>query len=190
MRIPGRWLRAASVSLAAAATLAACTSATPSSSPRSASPSPTPSPIFTSDADALAAAVDVYKQFLIALDGIGHDGGAHPERIKPYLGEAAYQFELAQARKYEAEHSHGVGAAVLNNAILESREERNGAATVTIFVCEDISAVDRVDANGHSLVDPDRGDYFDYEVVLTGSKPDGLVIQSDRDWSGGQICRF
>jgi hypothetical protein len=106
------------------------------------------------------------------------------------VNESGYQFELRQARLYRKEHSHGTGAAVLNNATLQSYEERGGLATITIYVCEDISGVDRLDASGKSMVSPDRGNYFDYEVVLAGRAASSLVIQSNKRWTGGGICKF
>ncbi|MFC4245094.1 hypothetical protein ACFOYW_17135 [Gryllotalpicola reticulitermitis] len=196
MRILGRCL-IATTTLLLAATLAGCTPApTSSPMPRAASPTatstPTPSstPVFASDEEALAAAVAIYRKYEAASDAVGRDGGAHPERVRPYVSDSGYEFELAQAETLRAEQSHGVGAAVLNNAVLKSRDEQGGVATVTMHVCEDISAVDRIDAQGRSLVESTRGDYLDYEVVLKGSVRDGLVIHSNREWTGGGICKF
>lgn len=189
MRIPGRRCGAATALLLAALVLTGCSREAPAAEPAGKA-TPAPSPIFTSDADALAAAVEVYKKFEAASDAIGRDGGANPERIKPYVSQAGYEFELSQAKKYVEENSRGVGAAVLNNAKLQSYREQDGVARVAMYVCEDISNVDRIDASGRSLVGPDREDYVDYEVVLEGRSREGLVILSNDFWTGGGICKF
>jgi len=191
MRIPGPRRRAPLVLLATAGfALAGCTTAPPAPSISPPAPTTTPSPVFTSGDDALASVVETYKKFERASDDIARDGGANPERIKPYVNAAGYAHVLESAARLKSEGSHGVGYTVLNNAVLQSYEERSGTATVSMYVCEDISRVDRVDANGHSLIEPGRGDYYDYEVVLTGRTRTGLVIQQNKAWTQGGICKF
>ena len=191
MRNPGRPILAVCALLLAGGFLAGCTSGKPQSLPTETPRStPTPSPVFTSDAQALAAATEVYKKYEEVSDEIGRDGGAHPERIKPYVNSGGYEHERQAAEKMRAEGSHGVGATVLNNVVLQSHEERDGVATVTIYTCEDISAVDRVGPDGASLVSPDRGDYIAYIAVLKTDKSRDLIIQSNKYWSGGGICKL
>jgi hypothetical protein len=173
----------------AASLLTACTPSHPVTDPTK-TPTPTPTPVFTSDAEALAAATEVYKKYMKASDDIAHDGGAHPERVKPFVSEAGYQHELQAAEDFKADNAHGTGYAVLNNVILESYEEHDGVATVKLYTCEDISEVDRVDAAGKSLVQPDRGDFIAYQPTFKSDSDGRLVIQSDPYWSGGGICKF
>ncbi|GAA4185866.1 hypothetical protein GCM10022288_08590 [Gryllotalpicola kribbensis] len=189
MRIPGRTILTACTVALAAGFLAGCTPSHPITEPAK-TLKPTPTPVFTSDADALAAATKIYKKFEAAVDAIGHDGGEGAERVKPYVSDAGYRFEVAEAEKFKKERAHGTGDTVLNNSVLQSRVERNGVATVTIYVCEDISAVDRIGPDGKSLISADRGDYNDYEVVLKGDSANSLVIQSNKYWSGGGICKL
>jgi len=173
------------------ALLTACTPSVPvAHESKTPAPSPSTTPIFASDAEALAAAVAVYKKFEAATDAIGHDGGADPERVKPYVSDEGYEFELKSAQKLQAEHAHGVGDTVLNNAILQSRDETDGWATVTIYVCEDISKVDRIGPDGKSLVEASRGDYIKYQAVLQGRSARALVLRSNSFWSGDGVCKF
>lgn len=189
MRIPGRTTLVACTLALAVGFLSACTPSHPVAHPTK-TPSPTPSPVFTSDAEALAAATAVYKKFEQISDAIGLDGGANPERIKPFVNEAGYAHEKVSAEKMQSEHSHQVGTTVLNNVLLQSHEEANGVATVTIYTCEDISSVDRVGADGKSLLSGNRPDFLAYEAVLRSDVTGHLVIQSNKNWSGGGICKF
>jgi hypothetical protein len=189
MRIPGRTILTACTIALAVGFLSACTPSQPVAHPTKTS-SPTPSPIFTSDADALAAATAAYRNYEQLTDAIGHDGGAHPERIKPYVNAAGYEYEQQSAAKMQSEHSHQVGSTVLNNVRLQSHEEANGVATISIYTCEDISAVDRVVADGKSLLSADRPDFFAYVAVFRSNSDGHLVLQSNKNWTGGGICKF
>jgi len=189
MRIPGRVIFTASTLALAAGLLTGCTHAQADADPtRPPKPSPTPTPVFTSDADALAAATKVYKEFEAASDQIGRDGWADPSPIRPFVSEAGYQHEVQTANNYHAQHAHGVGETVINNAVLQSARERAGRASVTMYVCEDLRKVDIVDASGKSLIS-DRADFVSYVVELEGPSRHSLKIQSIDYWSGGGICR-
>jgi hypothetical protein len=191
MRNPVRAASVVATLALAGALLTACTPSAPvRHETKTPMPSPSATPIFASDAEALAAAVAVYKKFETVSDAIGHDGGANPERIKPYVSDEGYEFELKSAQKLQAEHAHGVGDTVLNNAILQSRDETGGWATVTIYVCEDISQVDRIGPDGKSLVEASRGDYIKYQAVFQGRSATTLVLHSNSFWSGDGVCKF
>ncbi|HEY0248704.1 MAG TPA: hypothetical protein VGC45_10640 [Gryllotalpicola sp.] len=190
MRIPKRAARSSGALLLTAVLLAGCSGPKHHADPtptRSSSPAPTP--IFTSDADALAAATDVYKKYERASDEIAHEGGDKPERVRPYVSDAGYQHEVDEANKYKVERAHGLGYTVLNNVVLQSRVEQGGFATVRVYVCEDISDVDLVDQTGKSLVSADRADYIAYVVELRSDMTRQLIIQSNTYWSGGGVCK-
>lgn len=193
MRHPVRASLALATLALSGALLTACTPTSPAPTPhktRASTPTPSAAPIFTSNEEALAAAVAVYKKFEAATDAIDHDGGAHPERVKPFVSDKGYEFELDQVKKLQQQHAHGVGSTVLNNAVLQSRDETGGWATVTVYFCEDLSSVDRIGPDGKSLVDPSRADLIAYQTVFQGRTPDSLVIQSNDFWSGSGICKF
>jgi hypothetical protein len=188
MRIPGRAVLAACAVALAVGCLAGCTSPDADADPTK-TPKPTPTPVFTSDADALAAATDVYTKYVRASDDIGHDGGKNPERISPYVNKAGLANEVEQAKKLAEEHAHEVGYTKINNVILQGREEVAGIATVTIYACQDLSDVDVLDANGSTLIAPDRADFVAYVAKLQSSSNGSLIVQSNKYWSGGGICK-
>jgi hypothetical protein len=190
MRIRGRVLVSSCTVLLAGALLAGCADSRDTADKPTKPPSPTPTPVFTSDADALAAATEVYKQYMKASDDVGHDGGENPERVKPYVNAEGLQHEIESAQKIKDQDARGYGYSKLNNAILQSHVEKAGVATVRMYVCEDISDVDLRDASGKSLVDSSRSDYIAYVTELTSSDAGQLIIQSSKYWSGGGICKF
>jgi hypothetical protein len=170
--------------------LAACTPSAPvTQETKTPLPSPSVTPIFASDAEALAAAVAVYKKFEAVSDAVGQDGGAHPERIKPYVNDMGYAFELRSFQKLQSDHAHQTGFTRLNNAVFQSRDEVDGWATVTLYTCEDISEVDRIGPDGRSMISADRADFIKYQAVLQGRSADSLAIVSNDYWSGDDICK-
>lgn len=188
MRIPARAVLTAGTVLLTAGLLVGCTGSQNDArpSPRS---TPTPTPVFTSDAEALAAATAIYTKYVHASDAIGHDGGANPERIGPFVSKAGLANEVEQANKLAAEHARETGYTRINNVILQSHTESNGVATVTIYACQDLSSVDVLDQNGHSLIASDRADFVAYAAELKSNSAGQLIVQSNKFWSGGGICK-
>jgi hypothetical protein len=191
MRMPHRALLAPTVLVVAGVLLVGCATPQPvTHETTSPAPSESAKPVFASDAEALAAATAIYRKYEAAADAVGHDGGLHPERIRPYISDAGYQFELSDFKELQTQKAHLTGRTTLNNVKLQSHEERDSVAVVTIYLCEDISHVDRVGPDGRSLNSEDRDDYVAYQSVLTGVSPSTLVIQSIKYWEGGDICAF
>ncbi|WP_344756127.1 hypothetical protein [Gryllotalpicola koreensis] len=188
MRIPGRTFLAACTLALAASLLAACTPSHPVTDPTKTS-KPTPTPVFTSDADALAAATDRFKKYESASDRVGQNGWRDTTPVRPFVSDTGYQHEVNSATKYRAQKAHAIGNTVINNTELESHREENGVATVRMYVCEDLSAVDVIDGSGKSLIDPSRADFVAFVTELRGKSSTSLVIQSLDYWSGGGICK-
>jgi hypothetical protein len=188
MRIPGRAVLAACAVALAAGCLAGCTTPDADADPTK-TPKPTPSPVFTSDADALAAATETFKKYESASDDVGHGGWVDPSAVRPYVSDAGYEHEVESAEKYRAQHARAFGTTLINNTQLESHREKSGVATVRMYICEDLSGVDVRDESGKSLIDPSRSDLVAFIAELRGKSPKNLIIQSLDYWSGGGICK-
>ena len=185
MRNPGRPILAVCALLLAGGFLAGCASGKPQSLPTETPKStPTPSPVFTSDAQALAAATEVYKKYLGVIDQIGEDGGANPDRLRPYVNEEGLKFEQLEARRLMASHAHQIGRTALTATRLQERS-RDG---VSLYACQDVSKVDVVDADGNSLVSASRPDSIPYIVTVTRSRTGSLIVASDKYWDGENVC--
>jgi hypothetical protein len=189
MRNPGRPILAVCALLLAGGFLAGCTSGKPQSLPTETPKStPTPSPVFTSDAQALAAATEVYRRFLAASDVIGHEGGSDPDRVRPYVNDVVLAAEEKQAQKLKDAHARSYGDTKVSKSQLQSVTQQGKSVTVSIYACEDLSDVDVRDDSGNSLIDPSRADFVAYEVRLEGESANGLVVAANKYWSGGRVC--
>jgi hypothetical protein len=187
MRIPGRTILTACTVALAAGFLAGCTPTHPITEPAK-TPKPTPTPVFTSDADALAAATKVYKRFLAASDVVGHDGGRDPERVSDLVGPEVLEAERAQARKLEDANARSYGETEVSNTQLQSLTQHGDTAEVVIYACEDLTDVEVRDSDGKSLIDNSRSDLVAYQVTLRGTAPDALKVMSNKFWAGGSVC--
>ncbi|WP_162940012.1 hypothetical protein [Gryllotalpicola protaetiae] len=188
MRIPGRTVLAACALALAASLLAACTPSHPAAEPTK-TPKSTPTPVFTSDADALAAATTTFTQFEAASDRVASAGWTDPGPLRSLVSADGYKHEQETAAKYRSQHAHATGSTVINNTQLESHRQDGGEAVIRMYVCEDLSGVDILDDTGMSLVDPSRADFVSYLIELEGTSSNKLVVQSIDYWSGGGICK-
>jgi hypothetical protein len=151
------------------------------------SSSPAQTPLFSSDEEALKAATDAYAAYLKVSDEISHDGGANPERIKPYASGSALQLALKSAAQFRAANAHSVGATAFSGVRLQSAAE--GGRRVAIYACEDVSRVDVLDASGASIVKPDRKTLSAFLVTLRAGTDQGKLKVEDREtWPIDGIC--
>jgi hypothetical protein len=166
--------------LAALLALAACTPSQPTPSP---TPTSAHAPLFTSDAEALKAATDAYAAYLKMSDTISHEGGADPERIKPYVTAHAYAGASSSFKVLRDRRWHTVGDTTFRDEHLA----QFGADTVSIYLCSDVSAVRVFDEAGADVTPTTRTDVLPIEVTFR-SREDKLLLESSDRWSGANFC--
>jgi hypothetical protein len=138
--------------------------------------------VFASDEEALAAAEEAYGKYLETVALVMADGGREPERLRPFLTEKLFESELTSYEQLAANGWHGVGSYSFE---MSPQDVDLTAGNVSVYVCDDRSQIDVLDANGESVVAADRPDRAASEVefVWTGS----LVISSQTAWDGGGV---
>ncbi len=145
------------------------------------SPAPTEAAVFASEEEALAAAEEVYGNYLATLDAIFEDGGENPERLLDFASPEVFEQEAAGFERFQSQKLRGLGASTFT-ARLQSYE---AIGSVTIYVCEDISNTDVLGHDGASVVAPDRTNQIPYEVTVAGT-PLRVVMRDV--WPMGDIC--
>lgn len=175
---------AAGAALALAVALAGC-----AASPE---PAPTPTktaaaPIFGSDEEAFAAAEEAYGHFRRALTAATSKGSVEGVDFSDVaVGEGLEQANEALASYEEAgNHTSGDVTFDVRQHVQYFEDPRRGAV-VQVNICEDISQLDVLDADGKSVVREGRTEIVPYEVILEGMSPDELKV-SDR-WARGTFC--
>lgn len=175
---------AAALAALLALPLAACTAPHAKPTPTATSAS---TPLFSSDEEALKAATDAYAAYLKMSDTISHDGGADPERIKPYASGEALQLTLKSAAQFRKAGAHSIGTTDFQGMQLQSR--RPSGKEVAIYACEDVSGVDVVNASGVSIVNPGRPTLSAFRVTLRAVPNERKLKVEDREtWPLEGIC--
>lgn len=183
-----RWrgTAAGSIALAAAVLVSGCGTDTPMQLPTT---QPTSTPLFASDEEALAAAKDAYANFLSVSDMILADGGRDPDRIGKVATGALLDQETEGYEEMKKAGLHGVGNAGYDHSTLQAYNPgaAEGEVIVSIYVCADVSGTDIRDAQGKSIVSPDRRDRSPFEVSFARAGT-SLIAASKTPWTGSDFC--
>jgi hypothetical protein len=182
-----RLVTLSAAALLAAVTLAACTQPDPGPTQ---SPVPTAkhTPAFASDAEALKAATDAYAAYLKMSDTIFSEGGADPERIRPFVSKHMEAREVSGYKDFEKRRWKSVGDSTFDHVRVQQIDSRN-RVPITLYLCLDVSGVDVVDASGKSVVSAKRPDRSPVVAVFDIREADRrIVVDSVDPWVGETVC--
>ncbi len=173
--------------LAVVMLLAGCVPGEPVVTPE---PDPDVTPVFASDEEALAAATDAYTKYLEVSDQIFADGGDDADRLRAVLTGDKLRAELSSFAEFRANGYRGTGQTSFDGATLQAHDPSalNGERIVVIYVCDDLSATDVLDAAGKSIVSEARPSRIKYEVAfdLDSAESKLLLVSSKEKWSEQQ----
>ncbi|GAA1759186.1 hypothetical protein [Agromyces humatus] len=154
-------------------------------------PTPTPTeaaPIFASDEEALAAAEAAYSTFEDVSRAVAADGGQNDHRIES-LVTSDYLPELkGDFMQYREAGIHIEGAVALDTFSLSENAQVGDAATVSIYVCRDVSGIRVLDASGADVTPPDRKDRSPLVAFLVGTSAEELLVDKVELWPGDDFC--
>ena len=156
-------------------------------------PTPTPTdvtiaPIFATDEEALAAAEVAYDRFLEASAAVTSTGGTDLSPLNGIAIGAAQDAQLESAAAYVEDNLHSTGRREFTTYRLQSNEaDMARGAIVTLYVCDDLRGLDVVDANGVSVVSPDRVVDVPYRVVVEG-QAESLKVSEKELWERDNFC--
>lgn len=143
-------------------------------------PQPTPTSPFTSEEEAFAAAEATYRAYVDALNQVDL---SDPETFEPVF--AWTTGELNSSDRSGLSEYHAAGARVSGESVvtlLEPDESKSSTNSVVLYACVDISSVDVFDANGNSLVSPERPDVQSTRVTLEYN------ARAQKDYLVGEIA--
>jgi hypothetical protein len=158
-----------------------------SAPPDDGKPTPSSTPLFASDEEALAAAERAYAAYVQSTDEILASGGIGVERLSDVATGRQLDTDSKEIRELATMGYRTVGSTVVSNVSLQefARDQPDGEAVVSIYVCEDVSGVDVLDANGLSVVEDSRPDRVMYEVTFDAPDPHfaQLLVSKREPWS-------
>jgi hypothetical protein len=185
--VPCRLLAVCAIIAIVPLALTACAPSKPSTT-RTASASSSPTPAFDSDEAALKAATAAYAAYLKMSDTIAQEGGANPERIKPFATGEALATSLKSAKQFRDANAHSTGSTTFDNVKLQgTRYSGRNRVVVTFYACDDLSGVDVLDGSGKSITSPDRPDSSAFEIDVAGAGRE-LAVDGKRPWTGPGVC--
>ncbi|MHB1234936.1 MAG: hypothetical protein ACYCZK_04600 [Microbacteriaceae bacterium] len=147
---------------------------------------PLPAPRYATSSDALAAATQVYERYLLVFDQVLAESGARPERLETVLTGTALALAQADAAEFRVKGLRSVGTVRYRPPVLQAYEDP--PIGISIYVCEDVSAVDLLDSSGRSLVRAGRNPFSGFEARLVTRQDGSLVIAERNFWSGDGLC--
>ena len=187
MRIANpHWAPAAAMAVLALLALTGCQS-TPTPVPTSTATAD--APVFASDEEALAAATGAYAAYLRVSDSVASDGGSNPARYEEVAEGEALANGFESARQFRDSAARSVGATRFEIFKLQNwADSGSGEATVSFYLCDDVSELDVVTPDGTSIVSPDRPDRtpFQVEVVVRGDSTSRVLTKDV--WKGSNFC--
>ena len=127
-------------------------------------PEPTPTPLFASEAEAFAAAEDVYRAYNDALNSVDP---SDPATFEPLFELSNGAFENADRKNLSIMHAEG--HTINGDAVIVSFEGSSTTSqlrAVTARVCLDVSGVTITDTSGSSVVDPSRPSVYTLDVTF------------------------
>lgn len=146
-------------------------------------------PMFASDEEALAAAEEAYAAYLAASDAILADGGRSPEAMRDFATGQALEYELTGAADFLARSLRATGETKFTTYRLQSvRSSSRWAVEVGLYVCDDLSDVDLVDAVGESQALPNRPVHIPYYISIVGDVRSDLRVAEKTIWAEGSFC--
>lgn len=127
-------------------------------------PEPTPTPLFASEAEAFAAAEDVYRAYNDALNV--RLGGGVASDPHSFLTGLALEADIDAQNLFQSSGVRAVGTTALSSfrGLEASIETAN--PVIVAHVCIDVSQLRVVDANGRDVTPADRGDIVAQTVKL------------------------
>lgn len=178
---------AAPIALLAAVALGGCAAPEPEATPTA---SPTAEPLFASEEEALAAAEEVYAEYVRVADLVLSEGGTDPEQLEPLLAPELFEVQrqgFATARQ-EGLRSEGRTEFEIVEVQSYDATARPGARFLTAYVCRDLTNVNVLASDGSSVVAPDRVDVISQEVSWALSQDGDVLVESDEPWAGTTFC--
>lgn len=117
-------------------------------------PDPTPTPLFATDEEAFAAAEEVYREYIRAVNA--RIAGASAPDPQDYLTGLALEADIDGVRSLEDEGVHLSGESVVKTFTGTRFSVEGGRLSVSAHACLDAQSVTLIDETGANVTPPER----------------------------------
>lgn len=147
-------------------------------------PSPTPTAMFASEEEAFAAAEEVYRAYIDAVNA-EHEGD-DSARSYDFLTGMLLESELQNRRELDASGVHIEGDTVILSFDGDEAKVDSVSTTITGIACLDISAARALDDEGNDVTAVGRSDV--YSVIVTFVESGSSLLISQYEIGAGTVC--
>lgn len=152
-------------------------------------PTPTPTAVFESEEEAFAAAEETYRAYVEALNEVNLD---EPSTFEPLFALTTGALNAETRKTFSQMHADGwtVSGPTLAPVVEARVAEPGNLSVLEVAVCQDVSDVAVIDAEGQSVVSPDRPDMQSMLATLVADmdSPTGYLIESIKGREGEPQC--
>ena len=138
----------------------------------------------TSREGAEALATEAYKSYLALNDEIASQGGTDPERLTEVAQGMALEVIYENMREIRE-----AGLRITGSTRLQSLDVSDWTDNrISAYVCEDVTLIDLLDQDGHSLVSAGRVNVTPFEVELDRDETTRFLLSERKVWTGKNFC--
>lgn len=152
-------------------------------------PAPTPTAVFSSEEEAFAAAEETYRAYVEALNDVDL---TEPSTFEPLFAWTTGTLNSETRKTFSEMHADGwvVDGTTLLPLVKPTMADGGDFSVVEVAVCQDVSGVSVVDAEGRSVVSADRPGVQSMLATLVEApeSPTGYLIESIKGREGEPQC--
>jgi hypothetical protein len=144
--------------------------------------------VFASEEEALAAAEELYGEYLAAENALGAGGWVDVSLVEPFLKGEALADETESAESLATKGYRQSGEINFDSAALQQLDDDGpGSVQLTLYLCLDVSTASILDSADQPVVIPDRPDRLGLEIEMDDGEGD-LKIERSEPWTGSNFC--
>lgn len=146
-------------------------------------------PLFASDEEALAAAEAAYAAYQAAFDSVSADGGSDTAALNKVAEGAALERAMASAQKFKENAVFTTGeSSFTTHKPQRLSYEAGGPVALVLYVCDDLTSLIAVGADGAPLAERDSAVLLPFVVEIGQGAGENLVLTAKDLWEGTNYC--
>lgn len=139
----------------------------------------------------MAAATKAYAAYLAVEDQIASEVGRDPDRISEFVTGEQLARERESFKVLSNENKFSRGKSAFDTVSLQEYSDNlDGTATLSAYLCLDVSVVRIFDAREVDVTPSDRADRYplvvEFDVQDSRSRP--VLVSNSDSWKGSNFC--
>ncbi|MWB97667.1 hypothetical protein [Agromyces seonyuensis] len=143
---------------------------------------------FADEAEARAAAEAAFGRYHDVQQRAWQSGGVDVADFESVAVDDALDGAIIDANGFKDAGLHTVGETSFEVREIQQYWHDDETLFVQFTICEDLSGLDGLNADGESMVSPDRQPFVPYTATAMGSDPDLMKISEYESWRGSNYC--